>query len=273
MEHNSIIDNLIIDDEAKKVLRTVERIANSDNARVRRSIPSLLVVSDSGCGVTSYGKVYGKILEHSPVLQMRGVETFVELVLPKDNKLDERLFFSSPQRAASIRNRFYGTLLISFSEYCGQDLIKGESFQRLLEYIELNKANIQFIFHILSDFAARRQLVSKLNEYINIIEVCLEKPDVDKAFNYVLAELDKLGLVLKDGCENNFKDRVLSKVIHGNTYRGYKTLNNVVERMNYEVVLGCSNNYRVIGNEIIDKLAQNYKEEVYIQGNKIGFFI
>lgn len=271
MNENVIIDNLLVDAVAKEVLRKVSRIANSDDEFIRKNIPALLIVSESGCGVTSYGEAYGKIIEDSPVLQIKGMKNFIELVFPKDNQQDENRFFASPQIVASVRNRFYGTFLISFSEYSGVDLIRSSSFQRLLEYIEMNRENIRFLFHVLPSFNAKKQLIAKISEIINIFDISLDKPSVDIAFDYMLVEMKRLGFVINVDCAKKLKVKLLSKVVNTDMYLGYKTLNNIIRKISYELAVCASDSQSILNEDVIDKLICEYEAVKYDSDSKIGF--
>lgn len=67
-------------------------------------------------------------------------------------------------------------MLIPLKEYAGQDLIKNESFIHLSEFVELNKTDIHFLFHILPRYDARNQLIVRLQDIVNIPEVFLDNP-------------------------------------------------------------------------------------------------
>lgn len=266
-------EDLFVDNDAKQTLGMIEKIVNSDSVKVRETVPSLIVTADEGCGVSGYGKVYGKIIEHSPLMRVRGSATFMELTFPKNNLQDEKLFFSSPQRAASIRNRFYGTMLISFEEYEGQDLLKSDSFKRLTEFIEYNKANICFVFHIMPEFMAKSQLIAVLRSHINIVEVNLDKPDIEKSYSYMLSGLSECGFTIDESAE--FRKFVENIVVAGKTYSGYRTLDNLIQRIRYEMAVSDKEE-RVIDKKIVDHLARSYVPEMMTnatENTKIGFHI
>ena len=109
-----MISVLLIDEEAKNSLRVADRVLNSKSEGVRSSAFVPLVIAGEGCGFSSYGRVYSAIVDASASQPIKGASTFLELVFPKDNEKDEKMFYASPRMVASIRNRFYGTMLVSF---------------------------------------------------------------------------------------------------------------------------------------------------------------
>jgi hypothetical protein len=274
MQSKLTIEDLLVDDTAKQTLGMIARIANSDREIVRETVPSLFVTAEAGAGVFDYGNMYGKIIETSPLLQVRGSATFIELVFPKNNPQDEKLFFSSPQRAASIRNRFYGTMLISFEEYEGHDLIKSDSFKRLIDFIDCNKANIHFVFHVMPDFMAKSQLVSALRSHINIVEVNLDTPDIEKSYMYTVSELKKDGYIIDDTIKQQFIDCILNGVVTNKEYLGYSTLNNLLNRIRYEIAVSDKTD-GVIDKNIVDRLLGNFVSDLsgVTDNSQIGFHI
>lgn len=269
-----MISTLLVDNQAKDALRGADRVLNSKSKQVRESASTLLVIAGEGCGFSSYGRVYSAIVDASISQPIRGTSTFLELVFPKNNEADEKLFFASPRRKASIRNRFYGTMLISLKEYTGQDLIKSESFTHLLEFIELNKANIHFVFHILPGFDARNQLIVRLQDIVNITEVFLDKPNVENSYAYVISKLKSQGYVIGETAQKCLREKVLPDVISRKTYTGYRSLNNLLGRLNFEVAMMPENEEMVVSEHVLDSLMVKFKKEKQFSENEapqIGF--
>ena len=146
-------------------------------------------------------------------------------------------FYASPRRMASIRNRYYGTMLISLKEYTGTDLIKSESFARLLKFICENKNTVQFMIHILPDFSAKNQLLSKLREVINVTEVNLQPPDFENSYTYIVTGLKNEGCEPDEDALKTLKDEILPNLITEKTYSGYNSLNSLLSRLLLEYVL------------------------------------
>lgn len=268
------IKTLLVDDVAKNKLRTINKLLNSNSKKVRESTYALLVTAGEGCGFSSYGRVYSEIVDASNVHQTKGSTTFLELVFPKDSQREEKLFFSSPRRAASIRNRFYGTMLISLKEYKGLDLIRSESFLKLLDFISLNRNNIHFVFHILPEFDAKVQLLMKLQEVLNVTEVTLNNPSLDNGYEYVISELKKYGYVFDKKALKLLREDVLPHIIQRESYLGYKTLNLFMDRLHLEVALTTDGENKVLSKDTLEYLADKYKLEEKInrsEVSKIGF--
>lgn len=232
-----MLSTLLVGNEAKNVLKGIDKILNSKSLAIRESAPTLLVTAGEGCGFSSYGRVYSEIVDSSLALKVKGKESFIELVYPKDNERDEKLFFASPRKIASVRNRYYGTMLISLKEYTGADLIKSDSFNRLLEFISLNKGNIHFMLQILPDFSAKNQLVSRLQDVTNVTEVVLDNPTIDSGYTYIVSELMKHGYIIDEKALALLKDDILPGITSGMSYHGYRTLNALLERVHLEVAM------------------------------------
>lgn len=265
---------LLVSDEAKKLLKGYDKILNAKSANIRKSASAMLVTAGEGCGFSSYGRVFSAIVDSSLALKVRGTETFLELVFPKDNEKDEYLFFASPRRAAAIRNRFYGTMLISLKEYKGLDLINSESFKRLLEFISSNKGNIYFMFHILPDFSAKNQLIERLKEVTNVTEVTLDNPTSERGYTYVVSELERDGYVIGEEARSVLKDDILPDITSGEAYMGFRTLNALVERVHLEVAMAADGDELILKDETLKDLKHKYDIEVKLskgEARHIGF--
>ena len=268
-----MIQSLLFDEDAKAFLITEDRILNSESSAIRESSFAPLVVAGEGCGLSMYAKAYSAIVDASIAQKIRGSETFIELGFPKNNEEEERRFFASPRLAASIRNRFYGTMCISFDEFDGQDLIQSESLEKLIDFVEENKANIHFIFHILPEFSAKNKLIAALQTVVDITEVHLEKPDADIGYTYFMKELCDLGYQFDDATEEYIKDTMLPIVVSQKAYSGFKSLNLLVERLNLETVYCQDRDDRMIDRPLVDRLLNKYEQDEYAKGeqSRIGF--
>lgn len=264
---------LLVNEEAKEELRRIDKLLNSKSEKIRESASAILVTAGEGCGFSSYGKAFSVIVDSSIALKIKGTSTLLEMVFPKDNEKDEKLFFASPRRMASIRNRYYGTMLISFKEYAGQDLIKSESFSRLLEFISFNKGNIHFMFHILPQFTAKKQLITRLQEILNISEVTLNNPDLDNGFTYVITELKDNGYVVEDNALNALKEDIIPTIIGSKKYSGYRSLDILLDRLYLETALS-DDELMVLSETAVQNLMDKYKKEESLNQEdvpRIGF--
>lgn len=254
------IDELFISEEAKETLKTVYGMSSSKHVNIKSSIPSILVTADEGCGYSTFSKTYGDIISDSSLLKIRGVKTYIELVFPKDNERDEKMFFSSPLLASSIKNRFYGTMSISFKEFEGNDLIGSESLERLMKFIAANRSNIYFVFHVLPEFSATKHLIKLLGNTLNISEVILDKPDKEKSFKYVMDGLKRQGYSINKADLNRFKE-LISVVMEDKMYSGYRSFNNLIDRINYEVIKNGHSPDEPIEKEVINSVMERYNNE------------
>ena len=97
------IDELFISEEAKETLKTVYGMSSSKHVNIKSSIPSILVTADEGCGYSTFSKTYGDIISDSSLLKIRGVMTYIELVFPKDNERDEKMFLRCRSHLRSLK--------------------------------------------------------------------------------------------------------------------------------------------------------------------------
>lgn len=272
IEH--MLATLLVGNDAKNVLKRTDKILNSKSDRIRDIASALLVTAGEGCGFSSYGRVYSEIVNSSLALKVKDKGNLIELVYPKDNEEDEKLFFASPRRKASIRNRYYGTMLISLKEYKGPDLIKSESLNKLLEFISLNKGNIYFMFHILPDFSAKNQLVARLQNVINVTEVVLDNPTIDSGYTYVVSELKKIGYAIDDDALSMLKEDILPEITSDKSYMGYRTLNSLLERVHIEVAMTMDGDEMVLKDNTLKNIMRRYESEQELsksESMKIGF--
>ncbi len=269
-----LLDDLWVDSKAKNILRGMDRVLNAKSSRVRESASALVVSAGEGCGVSSYGRVLASIVDSSLSKKIKGSCTFLELVFPKDNEKDEMLFYASPRRIASIRNRYYGTMLISLKEYAGTDLIKSESFARLLKFICENKNTVQFMIHILPDFSAKNQLLSKLREVINVTEVSLQSPDLENSYTYIVTGLKNEGYEPDEDALKTLKDEILPNLITEKLYSGYNSLNSLLNRLLLEIAMSSENDEMLLNGDVIGDLMDKYKREAELSKKEmagIGF--
>jgi len=269
-----MIDALLVDELAKNKLKEADRILSSKSESLRQCSSAFLVTAGAGCGFSSYGKVYSSIVDSSRALKVKGTSTFLELVFPKDNEKEERLFFASPRRAASVRNRFYGTMLISFREFSGQDLMKSESLERLLEFISVNKGNIYFMFHIMPEFATSKQLLSRLRSVINVTEVFLDTPNIECSYTYAISELEEQGYIIGEKGKSLLKKEIIPWLVEGKSFIGYKSLNVFIERLCFEANMESENEELRIKEITLNRLISEIKQEEELskyENPRIGF--
>lgn len=264
-----VIDCLLVCDEAKNILRTVGKLANSDVDEVRKSVPSLFVVADAGTGITTYCKAYSEIIDASGLYKIKCSKTYIELVFPPVGAVDKdrKRFFQSAKLAASITNKYYGTFVISLSEWKGQDLLKDDSFVQLLEFIDANKDNICFCFHVLPAFSAKNELRKIIFEHINVIDVVLDMPNVDKSTEYVVRGLEKFGYRMKTKAISELKESVVSDIVNGERFAGYRTLNQITRRLCFEMALLETSGNKIDRDVVValeEKLKDSMNQNDYI---------
>ncbi len=267
-----MIDELLIDDNGKEVLYATDRILNSDSKSIRGSIFTPLIISSEGCGLSSFGKAYSEIVSNSQFFVQKGNTNFLELVFPKGNDESEKLFFSSPLRAASTTNRFYGTIIVSLTEYEGNDLVRSDSFDRLLEFCKQNKENIRFIFHISPGFKVKSVLISAFQEIFPVQEVNLDKPGLEKSVEYVISEMEKESIGFEEGAKDILSKRLIPMILSRRSFSGYRSLNILIGRMTLEYTMNGQDQQRVITTSVVESLLNRMDKEITVEpAHKIGF--
>lgn len=260
----TIIEELLVSKEVKAQLRTIKKLACSDLPEIKKSVPSLFLAAEEGVGITSISKAYSQIIDESGIYSIRGSSTYLELVFPPANAPDKdrERFFASPKIAASITNRFYGTFVISFAKWKGQDLMKDESFHRFLAFIDENKENISFCFHVNGSFTAKEDLRAKISELVNLMDINLEVPDMEKACEYVVSTLEKAGYEFGESAIKLLQEQVLSRIVAGKNFAGYRTMDQVIRRIYYEIALSGAEEEKIIDKGIVVSLAKRWEEEL-----------
>lgn len=243
-------NEMMYTDSTRAILEKTKKILNSDSEAVRKSVFATVVITDDLYGLSYFGKKYSEIVSKSIDHISKGSTNYINLVFPNGSAENEALFFSSPSRSASTTNRFYGTMLISLAEYDGDDLINGESYRRLLEFCDMNRENIRFIFHVSSKFKAKDKLVSTLQEHFPVMEVILDKPGVNESFDYVVSEMKHKEISFDKEAEAFLKEQLIPAVISKKSFSGYQSLNVLMDRMVVESVSNDKSNYVVLSSSM-----------------------
>ena len=265
------IEKLNIDAKAKTALYQIQTIARSDASYCKQLVPNLLLVSPSGAGTTEYGKVYSRIIDENHIYDIRGLSTFLELDFPCDDSPREyNLFFSSPRVAASTQNNFYGTFLLSFSRFEGRDLFTNPYFDTLLEFVEQNRDNMHFIFHVLPEFTEKEKLQMSLNRILHMVRGEFDHPNLEMSTEYVWTRLADVGISLPNTYKEKFKT-ALSGWMEQTEFDGYGSLELIAKRMQYELFLiGIGN----VDMECFEKAVNKALPDITVsEGNSVGFCI
>lgn len=265
------IEKLNIDAKAKQTLYQIQTIAGADASYRKQLVPNLLLVSPSGAGTTEYGKVYSRIIDENHIYDIRGLNTFLELDFPYDDSPHEyNLFFSSPRVAASTQNKFYGTFLLSFSRFEGRDLFTNPYFDTLLEFVEQNRDNMHFIFHVLPEFTEKEKLEMSLNRILHMVRVEFDHPDLEMSVDYVWKKLADVDISLPDTYKKKFK-AALSEWREQTEFDGYSSLELIAKRIQYELFLVGIGNVDV---ECFERAISSALPDIKVsEGNSVGFCI
>lgn len=266
--------SLQLSKEAESSLKTVEKMSGSAKKTVRESVPGLFLIAERGTGVTGYCKKYSEIIDQSGIYSVRGSSTYLELIYPPANadESDRYKFFASPKVAASITNKFYGTFVISFEEWRGEDLIRSESLSELLHFIDSNRGNISFCFHILPSFSARENLKGILSKHVNLLEVELELPDAELSAAYVADAMKNEGYKFDKNVLQELTDSVISDVVNDADFAGYRTLNHLRRQLIMEAAMMKGDGSVFITKEMVQSLKEKYRNSQKTDSS-IGFHL
>ena len=273
------IDRLNVSDEAKEVLRRIEKVASSENRIIKASVKDIFVTCPADAGLKEFAHTYESIIMKNRVYQVKGTRTYLELAFPKyGSEQDYHRFFQSPKIVASILNKFVGVFMISFEQWSSShELIKDGRFKQLLKFIEDNKNNISFIFHTLPDFENSMQLMRELEKHINLLEVQLTYPDLREATEYIASKLKESGMNLDSNANEKFTEFIKEKLnVESKAYKGFLTLDKLFRGIQFElcskIELQGEKTYAITAADIKDLHSQieGTSDEHSYQG-KLGF--
>lgn len=267
-ETEQMINRLMLDERSKRFLKEADKVINSGSVDAKDTSFITIVKAENGCEVSEFGRAFSQIVDKSIPLTVKGKSTYLELVFPKDNERDERLFFASPRRIVSVRNRFYGTMLISLGEYesCHEKEFPGiPSIKNLLMFMEKNKQNISFIIHITPDFGATKSLMKMLREMSPVEMIDMEKPDAEAAYTFAMDWIKQKEIRTDDESRKYIKEIVLPQIVAGNSYTGYPSIEQFLDRLNLERAKCTGKSKDMIDRSmldiVIDKMAREEEQQ------------
>ena len=248
-------------EKAEDVLNEINQ-ALSKGLKGEVKVPSLFIVCEDYNAASDLAKRYSTVLDEAEYFSDRGRGTYCNLVFPKENEKDEKLFFASPRRVAVTRNRFYGTMSISLQEFDGSDLIKSNSFKNLMTFIEENSDNIQYVIHVKPGFSMKRQLFTSLSAIIpfKLIYASTNKDRSDA----IRDEFNKRGYFCDDAVMASVNS-ILDKI---DTLNG-SSVKALMSRIDYE--MSISDGMNVI-QEVVSKIEHEYSDSNISDGGiMMGF--
>lgn len=176
---------------------------------------------------------------------------------------------ASPGRVVTNRNHFLGTMMISLCEFEGKELIKSESFERLIQFLDSNKEYIHFVIHILPEFKEKQELLTRLRKLMHVMEVTLTIPDVNDSYAYIMKELVRRKYLITDEVADNLKQEILPVLCASKAFCGYTTLENLIHRIAYELVFDQDRN--TVTEAKLRKIVEEMSMEIVEEGIGIGF--
>ena len=274
-----MIEELPVDEKAKEFLKRADVEHNLAREEKRNSLMVPLLVAGEGCGLSDYGRVYSAIVDASGSLPVVEGSSYLELALPKDNEEDLKKFFASPDVEAWLhyKNRFYGTELVSFKDYSAEDLMENRLFGSLLDFFDRNKENIRFVFHVTPDFslADTNRLAAGLRKVFNLVEtIDLGTIGVEKGYVYVIDNLAARKVMIDEETRQYFRERALPDMVARKSYRGFRTLDALLDRMSLESAVAAKDGKRNVNlkvlNCVMDQFMNEEEAERY-EPHRIGF--
>jgi hypothetical protein len=253
MDRVELIEKLSVTEEAKEVLRKVNRVASSSNPLIKASIKNLFVTCPYGAALSDYARVYEKIIVENAVYRVVGKGTYLELAFPKmGTEKDYADFYNSTRIVAATINDYVGVFLVSFEQWSGyNELVREEALSEFLKFVDCSKKNISFVFHVLPEFTDKEKLYFLLSGHVNLKKVELINPDLGKATDFIINELKKTDITFTDSAKRKLGDFISEKVdITSPHYLGYRTLERLSKNIIFEA--SCILNEEQNGNKKID---------------------
>jgi len=279
MDGIEMIEKLNVTEDAKVVLRKIRGVVSSSNPLVKASIKNLFITCPYGAALSDYARAYERIIVENSVYRVVGKCTYLELAFPRrgtDKEYAE--FYNSTRIVAATINEYVGVFLVSFEQWSGyNELVKDEVFTEFIKFVDDNKKNISFVFHVLPEFADKEKLYLLLSGHVNLIKTELINPDLSKATEFIIGELKKTDITLTDSAKKKIGEFISEKVdITSPHYLGYRTLERLSKNIIFEA--SCILNEERIGNKKIDvqmleRLSDevDFKLDVKDKRNKLGF--
>ena len=282
---NDLINSLNVSDEIKETLYKIERVAASNNAKLKTSVKDLFISSPSCKELSKIAKCYERIITTNMVYPIRGSRTYLELAYPAyGTDKDYGGFFESTRLAVATQDNFTGVFLISFEQWKNaNDLIRDMAFGKLVKFIENNKVNISFVFHVMPEFQNSEMLYRELSKH-TVSNPCYIKhsfPDMEHAIEFVETQLKESGITFTGAGKREMKKLVENKInISSNGYCGYSTLEKLVSNLQFELCAGIGRNTNreiekqiIIDKEELKMIAVNIDipDENEIYHRKLGF--
>ena len=232
------IRNLKVSEEIKCLFRKINNVASSPNTKMKKSVKDLFVISPSCKELSKLAKCYERIIVLNDVYPIRGTRTYLELAFPCSQRgNDYKDFFVSPKLAAATQNCFAGVFLISFEQWNNaSELIKESAFWDLIKFLESNKENVSYVFHITPEFKNAELLYKELAKQLNLCQIKHSHPDLNLAIEYVEKQLNEAGIDWDTSGKEEMEKLIEEKIdVMSPTYRGYRTLEKFVSNLQFEI--------------------------------------
>ena len=264
------IDDLNGKKEVKIFLKQILKVAKSPKTDMRSTIPHILLEAREGNGISTFSKLYADIIEQYHVLPQRGHHTFLELKYPKDAANEEYMrFLQSSRDAAGTQNKYWGVFLIRISEWSAKSDLNNIHFMKLIEFVQKNRSNIRFVFHILPNAANENEIEAFLKQYINLKKVSIPDPDENELTKYAIKKAAEEKLALDIGAREYFCN-IIVELSKKQYFRGYSSIEDMLERMKYEA--GSQDHSALMTVEHLSNIRESILyEDANFREKKIGF--
>lgn len=258
------------------VLEKVSGAIKNSEYEMSGAVPSIFLIGERGSGITKFSKEYEKILFENHVYKIRSEKTFLELVFPAEgSEMDYQRFLQSPKILASLQNEYHGVFAISFHEWKGKELLSNRYFKTLINYIDNNKDNIYFVFHVTPTFEAIDELRVVLSHHVNLISAELERPDKVGAASFVLRELEDAGMEFSEEGKEELREFVANGLdVDSSSFAGYKTLKQMSRSFYFELTLENARSTDMSVTVDTLKSVENrisFPKDVVVSSSRVGF--
>lgn len=269
-----IVNGINIDSESLKKLEAIFCAIQMQNPLMQKNIPNLLLIAEDGAGVTTLAKGICKYMMQNHVFRTYGKQTYLELKLPvpgNDRTLLDK-FFASARIVAVTQNRFYGVFLVDLSDWEGKDLLvhNVNIWDRLMNFVEVNRENIYFCFRINPDFKETQLLENELRKHLPLRNIILNSPEISHGEEFIYKKLMSDGLILSPDAKNELHRLLAQSDFHE---KGYRSLELLVQELEYHLLMKLENDELIkeITGEMIQRLEAIFVTQKEPPVTKIGY--
>ena len=118
--------------------------------------------------------------------------------------------------------------------------------------------------------------MSALQKIVNVEEVYLDKPGVEKGYSYVIEELTIQGVKIDEEAKKCIREKALPNMVSRKTYTGYKSLNAFLGRLSLESAIAADSGEYRLDTAVINSILEKIEKEEELEksdSRRIGFSV